>query len=316
VEGNRLCQLLGIKYPVIQAGMIWISGAKLAAAAANSGILGIIGAGSMKPDLLKIHLKKARALSPDGILGINVPLLYEGAQQQLETALEEGIKIFITSAGSPKKFTSYLKDQGAIVGHVVSNPILAKKCEAAGVDFVVAEGFEAGGHNGRDEITTLALIPQVVKEVEIPVVAAGGIGNGQAIAAALCLGADGVQMGTRFIMTRESSGHQAFKEAILKADATSTMLSMKKAVPVRLLKNHFYEQITRLEEQGADAEQLNALLGKGRAKRGMLEGDLDEGELETGQIVGLIDDLPTVAGLVEKLIKEYNTAVCSLKKME
>lgn len=306
-----LCQRLALKTPIIQAGMVWNSGAKLAAAAANAGALGVIGAGSMRPELLREHIKKAKALTK-GPLAVNVPLLYDKTQEQLEIALAEGIKIFITSAGSPKTYTAMLKARGAFVLHVVATPELAAKCEAAGVDAVIAEGFEAGGHNGRDELTTMALIPQVVDRVKIPVVAAGGIADGRGIAAALALGAQAVQMGTRFVATVEGSGHAKFKDAVVQAQATDTMLMMKRSVPVRLLKNKFFEEIKALEERCASKEELEAHLGKGRARAGMLEGDLTEGELEIGQCVGLVKDIPTVAALVARLMQEYSAVRTAL----
>ena len=304
---NTLCELLKIKYPIIQAGMVWVSGAKLAAVAANAGCLGVIGAGSMKPDLLRAHLMKARSLTK-GTLAVNVPLLYEKTQEQIQVALDEGIRVFITSAGSPKLYTAQLKAQGAVVLHVVSTPELARKCEIAGVDAIIAEGFEAGGHNGRDELTTLTLIPQVVDAVKVPVVAAGGIGDGRGIAAALSLGAQAVQIGSRFVATVESSAHDNFKAAIIKASATDTMLMMKRHVPVRLLKNDFYQAIKTAEESCASKDELSKILGHGRAKAGMLEGDLSTGELEIGQISGLIRDIPSVQELVTRLIAEYTLA--------
>lgn len=307
MQSNHLLKLLGIKYPIIQAGMVWVSGAKLAAAASNAGCLGVIGAGSMKPELLKEHLKKAKTLT-DKPLAINIPLLYSKVEEQIEIALKEGIKIFITSAGSPKKYTPYLKEKGCVVIHVTSTPELAKKCEEAGVDAVIAEGFEAGGHNGRDEITTLALIPQVVKAVKIPVIAAGGIGNGAGIVSVMALGASGAQLGTRFLMTKESSAHDNYKNLLLESNSGSTKLMMKNLVPVRLLKNHFYEEVAKLENNCASSEELTELLGKGRAKKGMLDGDMDEGELEVGQICSLIKDIPTTEDLVKNLIREYNEA--------
>ncbi|MFZ4714458.1 MAG: NAD(P)H-dependent flavin oxidoreductase [Bacteriovoracaceae bacterium] len=304
---NKITELLKIEYPIIQAGMVWVSGGKLAAAAAESGILGVIGAGSMKPELLKEHIQKAQKLSKKS-LAVNVPLLYKDAHLQIEVALELGIKNFITSAGSPKLFTQKLKDQGCVVQHVVSNPLLAKKCEDAGVDIVIAEGFEAGGHNGRDELTTLVLIPQVVDAIKIPVIAAGGIGDGRGILAAMSLGAQGVQLGTRFVVTQESSAHEHFKEAILNSTFDSTILSMKKHVPVRLLKNQFYQEVKELEEKCASEEQLISLLGKGRAKMGMLEGNLDQGELEIGQIAAMMKDCPNVQTIVTRLLAEYEQA--------
>lgn len=304
---TKLCELLSIKYPIIQAGMVWVSGGKLAAAAANAGILGVIGAGSMKPELLDEHLKKARSLAGDRKnLAVNIPLLYSKTKEQFEVALKNNIKIFITSAGSPKTYTQWLKDQGAIVVHVTSTPELAQKCEAAGVDAIVAEGFEAGGHNGRDEITTFSLIPQVVEAVKIPVIAAGGIADARGMAAAMMLGASAVQMGTRFVATKESSAHENFKNAVLQASATETMLMMKKHVPVRLLKNNFYQEIKGLEDRCASEEELVSHLGHGRAKKGMLEGDLVNGELEIGQIAGLIKDVPTVEELVQTIMNDYH----------
>jgi enoyl-[acyl-carrier protein] reductase II len=256
--------------------MVWVSGGKLAAASAEAGILGVIGAGSMKPDLLEHHIRKASSLTahPER-LAVNVPLLYERTKEQLECSLALGIRIFITSAGSPKTYTPWLKQEGATVIHVVSTPEFAQKSEAAGCDAVIAEGFEAGGHNGREEITTLALIPQVVDTVKIPVIAAGGIADGRGIAAVMCLGAQGAQLGTRFVATSESSAHDNFKAAVLSAGPGSTMLSLKKHVPVRLLKNKFYEEVRALEERGATRAELEALLGHGRARKGMLEGELD-----------------------------------------
>lgn len=312
-----ITELLPIKYPIIQAGMVWVSGGKLAAASAEAGILGVIGAGSMKPDLLKSHIIKAKSLTryPER-LAVNVPLLYPLAHEQINVALEEGIRIFITSAGSPKKFTQMLKDKGCTVIHVVSTPELALKCQEAGCDAVVAEGFEAGGHNGRDEITTLCLIPQVLKAVRIPVIAAGGIATGEAIAAMIALGASGVQMGTRFVATKESSAHQNFKDAVVNAKFDSTMLMMKKLVPVRLYKNRFYQEIKELEDNCATDESIKEHLGKNRAKVGMLEGDLDEGELEIGQIAGLVKDIPSVNELVKELLAEYQRGVNRLKSFE
>lgn len=305
MKQNRLTKLLNTKYPIIQAGMVWVSGGKLAGAASKAGCLGVIGAGSMRPELLREHIKKAQAIDSNA-LAVNLPILYPGAPEQIEVALEEGIKIFITSAGSPKKYTSYLKEKGCVVIHVTSSPELALKCEAAGVDAIVAEGFEAGGHNGRDEITTMTLIPQVVDAVKIPVIAAGGIGDARGILAAMALGADGVQMGTRFMMTQESSAHKNYKDLLLKASPGSTKLSMKEHVPVRLFKNKFFEAVEKIEHSGGGKEELIKLLGKGRAKAGMLDGDLDEGELEVGQICSLIKDLPTVQELVTELIHSYD----------
>ncbi len=311
---NKITDLLGIEYPIIQGGMVWVSGGKLAAAVSRAGGLGLIGAGSMKPELLKEHISKAQSLTTRPI-GVNVPLLYEKAKEQIDTSLLLGIKIFFTSAGSPKKFTNYLKDQGAIVVHVTSSPELAIKCEEAGVDAVVAEGFEAGGHNGRDEITTMALIPQVRDAIKIPLIAAGGIGDGRGILAAFSLGADGVQMGTRFLMTQESSAHQNFKDILLQATPSSTKTLMKATVPVRLFENQFAKEIMQIEESfhGEDLKQkLNEHLGKFRAKYGMLDGDLSNGELEIGEIVSLIKNVPSVEEVFKELISDYQMA---LKKL-
>lgn len=307
-------ELFGTELPIVQAGMVWVSGGKLAAAAAEAGALGIIGAGSMQPELLREHIKKAKSLTRKP-LAVNIPLLYAKVEEQINIALEGGIKIFFTSAGSPKTFTSFLKDKGCTVVHVTSSPELALKCESAGVDAVVAEGFEAGGHNGRDEITTMVLIPQVVDALKIPVIAAGGIGDGRGIAAAFALGAHGVQLGSRFASTAESSAHDNFKKAIVGAGSGATMLAMKQLVPVRLLKNKFYDEIAALEARGASKDELAGHLGRGRARKGMLEGDLDEGELEIGQIAGLIRDVPTCAELVARLRKEYKEALAAMPQL-
>ena len=309
-----ICKLFGTRLPIVQAGMVWVSGAKLAAASANAGALGVIGAGSMQPDVLQQQIGKAQKLTQHP-LAINLPLLYSKAEEQMQVALDAGIKIFFTSAGSPKKYTPHLKGAGCTVVHVTSSPELALKCEAAGVDAVVAEGFEAGGHNGRDEITTMALIPQVVDRLKIPVIAAGGIGDGRAIAAAFALGAAGVQIGTRFAMTKESSAHANFKKAILEAGPGDTLLTMKDLVPVRLLKNPFFEAIQAAQARGASKEELAAVLGKGRAKRGMHEGDLIEGELEIGQVAALMRDIPSVAELVQRLCAEYAETTQALPRV-
>lgn len=313
-NAKRITDLFNIKYPIIQGGMVWVSGGKLAAAVSNAGGLGLIGAGSMKPDVLRAHILKAQALT-NKPLGVNVPIFYELALEQINTSLDLGIKIFFTSAGSPKKYTQYLKEKGAIVVHVTSSPELALKCEEAGVDAIVCEGFEAGGHNGREELTTLTLIPQVLKEVKIPVIAAGGIGNGSAILSMLALGASGVQMGTRFLMTRESSAHENFKNYCLKATSSSTFLRMKKTMPVRLLDNEFSRKIKEVEENYTGEELIKKLteaLGKGKARSGMLLGEVDQGELEVGQVVSLIKEIPSVADLIEALVREYNESLKNL----
>jgi enoyl-[acyl-carrier protein] reductase II len=311
---NKITKLLNIKYPIIQAGMVWASGANLAAAAANAGCLGVIGAGSMNLELLDQQLKKVNTLT-DKPVAINLPLLYSKVEQQVEVALNNGIKIFITSAGSPKKYTQYLKDKGCIVIHVTSTPELAIKCEQAGVDAIIAEGFEAGGHNGRDEITTLSLIPQVIKAVKIPVIAAGGFATGSSIASGLALGASAIQMGTRFLMTKESSAHDNYKNLLLKSQSGSTKLMMKDLVPVRLFKNKFYEEVQDLELKCADKEKRLEHLGRGRAKLGMLDGDLDQGELEIGQICSIIKDIPSTQQMVDQLIKEYNETIAQLQSL-
>jgi enoyl-[acyl-carrier protein] reductase II len=311
-QDNKICELLNIRYPIIQGGMVWNSGAKLAAACSNSGILGVVGAGSMKPELLDLHIKKAKSLTTSP-LAVNIPLLYKDSDKQIQTAIDNEINIFITSAGSPKKFTKLLKDLGKTVLHVVSNPLLAKKCQDAGVDIIIAEGFEAGGHNGRNEITTFCLIPQVKKMVEIPVVAAGGIATGSGLLAALALGADGAQMGTRFAASTEGSGHKNFKTEIIKAEFHSTKLLMKEVIPVRLLNNKFSKEIEEIEKNNGSSTELINYLGKGRAKKGMLEGDIDNGELEIGQISGLIDEILPVEIIVKNILKDYQYRINSIK---
>jgi enoyl-[acyl-carrier protein] reductase II len=310
-KNNRICSLLGIDYPIIQGGMICNSGAKLAAAVSKAGGLGLIGAGSMRPDLFRDQIRKARTLT-DKDFGVNIPLLYPHSPECVEIALAEGVKKVFTSAGSPRKVVGPLKDAGCTVVHVVASPVLAVKCQDAGCDAIVCEGFEAGGHNGREEITTMVLVPECVAAVGIPVIAAGGIATGQQMAAALALGADGVQIGSRFAATRESSGHDHFKQAVVEADAAGTHLVLKAHVPVRLLKNAFRERITALEAAGAGRDELAAELGTGRARRGMLEGDLDEGELEIGQVSGLIDDIPAVAEIMDRLLDGYDEALAKL----
>lgn len=310
---NPICQLLSIEYPIIQAGMVYASSAKLAAASANAGFLGVLGAGSMSLELLRTQIRKAKQLSAKS-LAINIPLLYSKNREQLELSLEEGIKIFVTSAGSPKTYTQWLKDQGAVVIHVCSTPDLAKKCEDAGVDAVVAEGFEAGGHNGRDELTTMVLIPQVVLAVKIPVIAAGGIVNGAQIVAALALGAQAVQMGTRFLATQESSAHENFKQKIIHSSSTSTFLRLKSLVPVRLLDNEFSRQVAQMEKSGSSVEDLEKLLGMGRARAGMLDGDINQGELEVGQAIGLVRDIPSVTELKIRLLDEVKMAKLNLNE--
>ena len=311
---NPITQLFAIKYPIISGGMVWVSGAKLAAAVSESGGLGLIGAGSMKPDLLQAHILKAKSLTTKPF-GVNIPLLYPGAQEQMTCALNLGIKIFFTSAGTPKKCTSFLKDCGATVVHVTSSPELAIKCAEAGVDAVVAEGVEAGGHNGRDEITTMTLIPQVRAAINIPLIAAGGIATGGSIAAVMSLGADGAQLGTRFLMTRESSAHLNFKNLALQALPHSTQLMMRKTIPVRLLSNQFSLEIKAIEEQFSGTElklKLEEHLGKCRAMNGMLNGDVELGELEIGQVISLIKDIPSVSEVMKELVNDYQKTLSRL----
>jgi enoyl-[acyl-carrier protein] reductase II len=315
MQKNKITELFRIKFPIIQGGMVWVSGGKLAAAVSNSGGLGLIGAGSMKPDILSIQISKSLNLTQNPI-GVNIPLLYEKSEEQIQTSLKLGIKIFFTSAGNPKKFTNLIHDHGGLVVHVVSSPEQAIKCELAGVDAVVAEGFEAGGHNGRDEITTMVLTPLVRKAVKLPVISAGGIATGDSMAAAFALGADGIQMGTRFLMTRESRAHENFKNYILDSKNDFTRLLMKATVPVRLMQNKFSNEIVSLEQSIIGEELKSQLLlhqGSGRAKNGMHNGDLIEGELEAGQVASLINDLPTCQQLMENIIRDYNQAVKNLQ---
>ena len=304
---DRITRLFGIEHPVVQAGMVYNSGAKLAAAAAEAGCLGLIGAGSMRPDLLREQIRKARGLT-DKPFGVNLPLLYGHAREAMEVALEEGVRIFFTSAGSPRRAIGPLKQAGCTVVHVVASPGLAVKCEEVGCDAVVCEGFEAGGHNGREEITTLVLVPECVEAVKIPVIAAGGIATGAQVAAVLALGADGVQIGSRFAITQESSGHARFKQAVTESGPGDTKLVMKAHIPVRLLRNPFFDQVLELEAKGASSADLAEHLGKGRARAGMLEGDLENGELEIGQVSGLIDDVPPVAEVMRRLLEGYDQA--------
>lgn len=313
-SGNRVCALFGSEHPIVQAGMVYNSGARLAAAAANAGCLGLIGAGSMRPDLFREQIHKARTLT-DRPFGVNLPLIYPHIQECLEIALAEGIRIIFTSAGSPRRITPLLKKEDRVSVHVVAHPDLARKCEEAGCDAVVCEGFEAGGHNGREEITTMVLVPECVAAVNIPVIAAGGIATGAQMAAALALGAEGVQIGSRFAITQESSGHAAFKKAVVEAEAGDTHLVLKPLVPVRLLRNAFRANVMELESRGASREELAELLGQGRARLGMLEGDLQEGELEIGQVSGLIDDVPTVTEVVARLLAGYDEAVARLPRL-
>lgn len=310
---NRITDLFGIKYPIVQAGMIWNSGWRLASSASNAGILGLIGAGSMYPEVLREHIKKCKNAT-DKPFGVNVPMLYPDIGQIMNIIVEEGVKIVFTSAGNPTTYTSWLKERGITVVHVVSSLKFALKAQEAGVDAVVAEGFEAGGHNGREETTTLTLIPIVKKGLTIPLIAAGGIATGSAMLAVMILGADGVQIGSRFVTSLESSAHINFKNAVVNAKEGDTQLTLKELAPVRLIKNKFYQDVQALYQKGTTTEELKTLLGRARAKRGMFEGDLDEGELEIGQISGLIDSIQPVSEIVDELIMEYNTKLNALKK--
>ena len=305
---NPICKLFQIKYPIIQGGMIWCSGWELAAAVSNAGGLGLIGAGSMYPEILDEHIQKCKAATSKPF-GVNLPLLYPNIEAHIQTIIKHQVPIVFTSAGNPKTWTKTLQDAGIKVVHVVASVLFAQKAEAAGVDAIVAEGFEAGGHNGRDETTTLCLIPMVRKAVQIPVLAAGGIGTGEAMLAVMNLGADGVQMGSRFVASKESSAHLNFKEAVLAAKDGDTLLTLKELTPVRLLKNPFFEKVKQAYTDGASVSQLQELLGRGRAKKGMFEGDLSEGELEIGQVAGLFDEVLSAKEIIEQIVKAYNTAL-------
>ncbi|HEX8331486.1 MAG TPA: nitronate monooxygenase [Segetibacter sp.] len=305
---NRITQLLQIKYPIIQAGMVWASGWKLASAVSNAEGLGLIGAGSMYPEVLREHIQKCKAATQKPF-GVNIPLLYPDIDKHIEIILQEKVPVVFTSAGNPKAWTGILKENGTRVVHVVSSSIFAQKAEAAGCDAVVAEGFEAGGHNGREETTTMVLIPAVKQAVKIPVIAAGGIATGRQMMAAMVLGADGVQIGSRFVCTPEASSHINFKEAVVAAKEGDTMLSMKKVVPVRLLRNQFYEQVKAAESICAGKEELEKILGRGRAKKGMFEGDMDEGELEIGQVSSIITVIKPAADVVEEIWQDFSLAL-------
>lgn len=301
---NRITKLFGIQYPIIQAGMIWCSGWRLAAAVSNAGGLGQIGSGSMYPDVLREHIQKCKAHT-DKPFAVNVPLLYPDIEKHIQIIIEERVPVVFTSAGSPKVWTKTLQEKGIKVVHVTASSVLAKKCEDAGVDAIVAEGFEAGGHNGREETTTLCLIPSVREAVQLPVIAAGGIASGKAMLAAMALGADGVQIGTRFVCSEESSAHPAFKDKVAGLKEGDTKLSMKKVVPVRLIKNEFYKLVQQAEDKGADASDLMELLGRARAKKGMFEGDMVEGELEIGQIAATIRQVMPAADIVNEIWTEF-----------
>jgi enoyl-[acyl-carrier protein] reductase II len=303
---NKITQLFNIKYPIIQGGMIWVSGWKLASAVSNAGGLGLIGAGSMYPEVLREHIKKCKKATQKPF-GVNVPMLYPDIKKIMDIIVEEGVKIVFTSAGNPKIWTSLLKEKGITVAHVVSSVKFALKAAESGVDAVVCEGFEAGGHNGREETTTFTLIPMVKEQVKIPIIAAGGIGSGRGMLAAMILGADGVQIGSRFAATKESSAHQNFKQTILNVKDGDTHLTLKELAPVRLVKNKFYNQIQELYQQNPSTEQLKELLGRARAKKGIFEGDLDNGELEIGQIAGLINDVIPAKEVINSVIQEFNS---------
>lgn len=308
---NPVTRLFGIEYPIIQAGMIWASGWRLASAVSNAGGLGIIGAGSMYPDVLREHVRKCKAAT-DKPFGVNVPLLYPDLDKHIQIILEEKVPVVFTSAGNPKTWTPLLKENGVKVVHVVSSSKFALKSQEAGVDAVVAEGFEAGGHNGREETTTMVLIPAVAQVVTIPVIAAGGIGTGKAMAAAFALGASGVQVGSRFVATPEASSHEAFKQAVVNAGEGDTMLSLKQLTPVRLLKNAFFDAVRKAEGEGADVDALKGLLGRGRAKKGMFEGQLEEGELEIGQVSALIHNIQPAADVLHEIWNEFRATCAQL----
>lgn len=305
---NRITDLFNIQYPIIQAGMIWCSGWELASAVSNAGGLGIIGSGSMYPHILEEHITKCKEAT-DKPFAVNLPMLYPDIDKHIETIIRLKVPIVFTSAGNPKTWTEHLKSHGITVVHVVSSLKFALKSEEAGVDAVVVEGFEAGGHNGRDETTTLCLIPMVAEKVKIPIIAAGGIGTGRGMLAAMNLGADGVQIGSRFVASIESSAHQNFKNVVVESKEGDTDLTLKNVTPVRLVKNAFYNQLKEAYERNADVEELKAILGRGRAKKGMFEGDLVEGELEIGQIAGLIHEILPAAEIVKEIIAEYRIAI-------
>jgi enoyl-[acyl-carrier protein] reductase II len=304
---NKISNLFSIKYPIVQAGMIWCSGWELASAVSNAGGLGLIGSGSMYPEILDEQITKCKNAT-NKPFGVNLPMLYPDIDKHVETIIRHKVPIVFTSAGNPKTWTEYLKKEGIIVVHVVSSVKFALKAQDAGVDAVVAEGFEAGGHNGRDETTTFCLIPKVAKEIQIPLIAAGGIGSGRGMLAAMNLGADGVQIGSRFVATPESSAHQNFKESVVKAQEGDTLLTLKELTPVRLLKNDFYNQVENAYRNDASVEELQALLGRGRAKKGMYEGDLVNGELEIGQVSSLISEIIPASQVVQELILEFQQA--------
>lgn len=311
MKKNRITQLFGIEYPIIQAGMVWCSGWRLASAVSNAGGLGLIGAGSMYPEVLREHIQKCKQAT-DKPFGVNVPLMYPQVDEIMKIIIDEKVPVVFTSAGNPKTWTNHLQSNGITVVHVVSSSYFAQKSAQAGVDAIVAEGFEAGGHNGREETTTLVLIPQVCKVVDIPVIAAGGIATGSAMAAAFAMGAEGVQVGTRFALTTESSASDAFKERCLSLGEGETVLSLKKVSPTRLIKNNFYEEVKKMEDRGASADEIREHLGRGRAKKGIFEGDLIEGELEIGQAASHVHEVVSAQQVVKELVDEHNETIRNL----
>jgi len=303
---NKITELFSIQYPIVQGGMVWVSGWKLASAVSNAGGLGLIGAGSMYPDVLREHIQKCKKATGKPF-GVNIPMLYPQVDELMDIIVEEDVKIVFTSAGNPKTWTSFLKEKGITVVHVVSSVKFAIKAESAGVDAIVCEGFEAGGHNGREETTTFTLIPMVKESISIPVIAAGGIGNGRGMLAAVVLGADGVQIGSRFAASKESSAHENFKQKIIDVKDGDTHLTLKELAPVRLIKNKFYQEIKELYKENPTKEELIGLLGRARAKKGIFEGDLDNGELEIGQIAGIINNISSAKDILEEIVTDFET---------
>ena len=312
---NKICELFNIEKPIIQAGMIWCSGWELASAVSNAGGLGLIGSGSMYPDILRIHIKKCKQAT-NKPFGVNIPLLYPNIEEHIKIIIEEGVKIVFTSAGNPKIWTNHLKQHGIIVVHVVSALKFALKCVDAGVDAIVAEGFEAGGHNGKEETTTFVLIPQIKSSISLPIIAAGGIATGTQMAAAFVLGADGVQIGSRFVATFESSAHENFKNKIIQAKEGDTQLTLKQLTPVRLIKNKFFDEVIQAEQSGASIEVLKNLLGKARAKKGMFEGDLIDGELEIGQVSASINEIKSAAEVVNEIYSDFKSVIKKISQLD
>ena len=312
---NKICELFNIEKPIIQAGMIWCSGWELASAVSNAGGLGLIGSGSMYPDILRIHIKKCKQAT-NKPFGVNVPLLYPNIEEHIKIIIEEGVKIVFTSAGNPKIWTNHLKQHGIIVVHVVSALKFALKCVDAGVDAIVAEGFEAGGHNGKEETTTFVLIPQIKSSISLPIIAAGGLATGTQMAAAFVLGADGVQIGSRFVATFESSAHENFKNKIIQAKEGDTQLTLKQLTPVRLIKNKFFDEVIQAEQSGASIEELKNLLGKARAKKGMFEGDLIDGELEIGQVSASINEIKSAAEVVNEIYSDFKSVIKKISQLD